>query len=221
MHGVQRVYICHSFQNAVTALLDGYAPDDLKAVVKKRKKPKVVEAEREIVLPEKFKGEPRNLYAYLMSRAIPKETIKALLDAGLIYQDVRRNVIFLNYAKSCYELRGTYTYGVPYRQVGFTRSDRFWYFMNGENPTTVYITEAAIDAISLYELRNHEPAIYASMHGVANRKIIDRILAEEKYKVVLAVDNDDAGQACKNRYPDLPAITPNNKDWNEDLQSLR
>lgn len=214
-----RDYYGYTFQEAVAALLDGYAISNHKSLVSKNEP--VEKEEREISLPAKYDGEPRNLYAYLMSRAIPKDTIKALLNTGLMYQDDHRNVVFLNYAKNCFELRGTNTYVAPYRRVGFTRSDKFWYILEGKNPTTAYVTEAAIDAISLYELRDHEPALYVSMHGVANHQIIDRIKAEEKYKVVLAVDNDFAGLACKKRYPDLSTITPEHKDWNEDLQSLR
>ena len=214
-------YYGYSFQDAVTALLDGYAPEDYKAVEQKRNKATIVE-DKKIVLPEKFKGEPRNLYAYLMSRAIPKDTIKALLDAGLMYQDDHRNVVFVNYTKTCYEVRGTNTYSaIPFRNMDSTRTDRFWYFMEGKNPTKVYITEGAIDAISLYELLNHESAMYASLHGVGNHQIIDRILAEERYEVVLAVDNDHSGFLCRVRYPILSSLIPEHKDWNEDLQAMR
>ncbi len=86
-----------------------------------------------------------------------------------------------------------------------------------------YICEAAIDAISLYELhkiqRNHEEAYYISIAGVAKQPAIDR-LKKYKYKLVLAVDNDDAGQNCRNRNSELEYIIPMHKDWNEDLQAL-
>ena len=37
-------------------------------------------------------------------------------------------------------------------------------------------------------------------------------------KVVLAVDNDAAGQGCRDRNPMLESIIPKNKDWNDDLK---
>ena len=209
-------YYGYSFQEAVKALLNGYATDVHDLVTNSSRSEK--EEERTITLPQKWAGEPRNLYAYLMKRGIPKETIKAFLDAGLIYQDIYRNVVFLNYAKSCYEIRGTNTFVEPYRRVGLKRSDKFWYFMEGTNPGKVYITEAAIDAISLYELLDHEPAMYASMHGVGNQQIIDRIVESGKYEVILAVDNDVAGFECAMRNTNLEVIAPEHKDWNEDLQ---
>ena len=46
------------------------------------------------------------------------------------------------------------------------------------------------------------------MHGVANQAIIDRIVTAQKYDVVLAVDNDAAGQECRDRNPGLPVLVP-------------
>ena len=88
---------------------------------------------------------------------------------------------------------------------------------------TVYVCESGIDAISLYELHRmdgHDTnAWYASIGGVAKQKAIDRI--KNKYffneNVIIAVDNDEAGEKCRTRNPDLKSIIPIHKDWNEDL----
>ena len=66
--------------------------------------------------------------------------------------------------------------------------------------------------------RNIEPAYYISIARVAKQPTIDR-LKRSKIDLILAVDNDDAGQRCRNRNPDLEYILPVQKDWNEDLQS--
>ena len=63
------------------------------------------------------------------------------------------------------------------------------------------------------------PAAYVSIGGVANQRTIDRL--KRKHGVVLAVDNDPAGEECRKRNPDLPAVIPDRKDWNEDLQQNR
>ena len=123
------------------------------------------------------------------------------------------------------ELRGTYTFGNPFHGiVPHSRHDGFWWFRTSRNAAKAYICEAAIDAISLYELHkiqgNHEEAYYISIAGVAKQPAIDR-LKKYKYKLVLSVDNDDAGQNCRNRNSDLEYIIPVHKDWNEDLQSLK
>lgn len=103
-----------------------------------------------------------------------------------------------------------------------TRPDRFWYFQPiKESARTVYVCEAAIDAVSLYVLHRQQgiifPNVYVSIGGAANQKTIDRLKTCEK--AVLAVDNDAAGKACIARNPDLTVIVPDRKDWNEDLKA--
>ena len=61
------------------------------------------------------------------------------------------------------------------------------------------------------------PAYYISIGGVAKQPAIDRIKGQIK-NTVLAVDNDPAGQTCRDRNPELLCILPVSKDWNEDLQ---
>ena len=38
------------------------------------------------------------------------------------------------------------------------------------------------------------------------------------YHIILAVDNEEHGEECRQRNPDLEHIIPTNKDWNQDLQ---
>lgn len=113
----------------------------------------------------------------------------------------------------------------PFHGCKKTRSDRFWYLdPDPEQPTDhIYVCEAAIDAISLYVIHQRQHAtgknVYVSIGGVANQRTIDRLVRGSKPDtVILAVDNDQAGQECRNRNPELNYILPNNKDWNEDLQ---
>lgn len=171
-------------------------------------------------------GNYKNLYAFLTSRSIPAETIRMLIQKNIMYQEKKNNnIVFINAEKDFAELRGTYTYGKPFHGiVANCRHDGFWWFRNSKDATTAYICEAAIDAISLYELHKLQgaikPAYYISIAGAAKQPAIDR-LKHSKLHLVLAVDNDAAGQDCRNRNPDLEYILPTNKDWNEDLQALK
>ena len=61
-------------------------------------------------------------------------------------------------------------------------------------------------------------AYYFSIAGAAKQPAIDR-LKNSKLELTLAVDNDDAGQKCRDRNPGLACILPEKKDWNEDLQA--
>ena len=192
----------------------------------------IAEAEREkelnIVVPVEFPkpltGRWKQLYAYLQARGISVDIINLLVQQKIIYQSAERNnIIFINRERDFAEARGTYTYGKPYHRIYKGQADRFWWFKPWEGTVEcVYVCEAAIDAISLYQLhtssKEAQKAIYVSLGGVANQQTIDRLKRQPAgYKVVLAVDNDAAGEACRKRNNDLDYILPEGKDWNEDL----
>ena len=176
--------------------------------------------------PEPVNGMYKNLFAFLKNRSISTETIQKLVKQKLLYQEKsKNNIVFINMERDFAELRGTYTFGNPFHgTVPHSRHDGFWWFRTSRNAAKAYICEAAIDAISLYELHkiqgNHEEAYYISIAGVAKQPAIDR-LKKYKYNLVLAVDNDDAGQQCRDRNSELEYIIPMHKDWNEDLQAFK
>lgn len=113
----------------------------------------------------------------------------------------------------------------PFHGCKKTRADRFWYFDPDPEKLTehIYVCEAAIDAVSLYvihqRLKKDGKSVYVSIGGAANQKTIERLTRGSTHsKVVLAVDNDKAGQECRDRNPGLEYILPKNKDWNDDLK---
>lgn len=176
--------------------------------------------------PTPVNGSYKNLFAFLINRGIPKETIQSLIEQEILYQEKsRNNIVFINAERNFAEIRGTYTYGKPFHGVvPNCRSDGFWWFRTSKPASVAYICEAAIDAISLYELhktqQNRESAYYISIAGAAKQPAIDRLI-KTQLKLILAVDNDEAGQVCRNRNPDLDYIIPKLKDWNEDLQAVK
>lgn len=176
--------------------------------------------------PAPADGNYKNLFAYLRNRGISTETLVMLIDQKAIYQEKKKNnIVFINGERDFAELRGTYTFGKPFHGVAAnSRHDGFWWFRSSPNARTGYICESAVDAISLYELHKMEgytaPAYYISIAGAAKQPAIDR-LKHSKLDLVLAVDNDPAGQKCRNRNPELGYILPIRKDWNEDLQTAR
>ncbi len=176
--------------------------------------------------PKPVDGMYKNLFAYLKSRGISFETIQMLVGQKIMYQEkYKNNIIFINKERDFAEVRGTYTFGKPFHGVVTnSRHNGFWWFRTSKTASKGYICESAIDAISLYELYrihgNKEEAYYISIAGVAKQPAIDR-LKNSKLHIVLAVDNDAAGQNCRNKNSDLEYIIPVHKDWNEDLQTLK
>ena len=175
--------------------------------------------------PEPVDGMYKNLFAYLGGRGISTGTIQMLVEQKKMYQEKsKNNIVFINMEKDFAELRGTYTFGKPFHGiVPNSRHDGFWWFRTSKNAAKAYICEAAIDAISLYELHKiqgeQEEAYYISIAGVAKQPAIDR-LKNSTLDIILAVDNDVAGQQCRDRNSELEYIIPVHKDWNEDLQAL-
>ena len=107
-----------------------------------------------------------------------------------------------------------------------SRRDGFWGFVGQPTkPRTAYICEGCIDAISLFELhRFHDydttGNLYAAIGGVAKQETFERISHHVPH-VVIAVDNDDAGDEFRRRNAGHDVNVPIYKDWNEDLQHLR
>ena len=174
---------------------------------------------RRVSFPEKA-FDTRAVRSYLKARGFTESVLDRLIAEGLLYQDIRENVVFRSSVGDFFELRGTRP-GKPFHQCGREAPDCFWFFSPGSHPTQAFICESAIDAVSLYLLRldagddDEVSSIYCGIAGVANQKAIERI--QRRLPAVIAVDHDKAGQQCRERNAHLPFLIPRNKDWNEDL----
>lgn len=211
---LQRYFGC-TFQDAVRAL------NDFSGVTIQEDTRPVVGKPKGIDLPAPSTGRYNRLYAYLMSRGIPANAITYLVKQGLLYQEgERNNAVFVSHDRQYAEIRGTYTFGEKaFHQSQKAQSNLFWCFPSLEASETVFVCEAAIDAISLAILRKKAGlprAVYASIGGVANNGSIENLCSTGK-TIILAVDNDEAGQECRSRFPGLKYTIPVNKDWNDDL----
>lgn len=154
------------------------------------------------------------LFSYLCSkRKLEKDIIERLVDNHKILLTVfgkHKNICFYDDNTGHYECIGIGS--KRFKQV----SDGIYYWSFGNIKQKAYICESAIDAISLYQLLK-EQATYISIAGSATRnKIIEKIMKSYE-EVILAVDNDEAGNKVAAAYPGLKRIIPQNKDWNEDL----
>ena len=211
-------YLRYDFVDAVSALrLSGAGPAAAPSPTRKDFRKKGC-----IDLPQPADKPYRRMYAYLRSRGISAQMIRHLEAGCLAYQEKDRgNIVFVTPEKDYCELRGTFTYAErPFHGCRKSSPDRFWYLTTSAGKAEkAYICEAAIDAISLLLIHKRsggqEAAAYISIGGVCNQKAIDRI--KSRITTILAVDNDEAGELCRKRNPDLKSIIPVHKDWNEDL----
>ena len=60
-------------------------------------------------------------------------------------------------------------------------------------------------------------AYYVSIAGAAKQAAIERV-KKSRLTVVIATDNDQAGNECRRRNLDCDTLRPEAKDWNEDLR---
>lgn len=177
-----------------------------------------------LLLPEKNFNDTSAIENYMISRCIDKDFIKWLIREDMIYQSTEmNNLVFVSKTRDYAEIRGTLP-GKPFHSCRKLKSDRFWSFKYGSGTVQkVYICEAAIDAISLMQIHNakglQDPSIYISIGGVGNQQTIDRIKSNFDC-VVLAVDNDSAGEKCRRKNTDIEHLIPDFKDWNQDLCSI-
>ena len=175
---------------------------------------------RPFSLPPSGKQPFRKAIDYLTGRGSPEETVLFLIRENLLYQDsTHGNAVFVTPEEDYCEIRGTGA--KPFHGCRKKRPDQFWYLLTNPKPEIAYICEAAIDAVSLMLIHRPQgktdPAVYVSIGGVANQQAIDRL--KRKIPSVLAVDNDSAGDECRARNPELPALIPIGKDWNDDLRN--
>ena len=233
-------YLGYEFPDAVMALCADMgivgmdAPQGAPRIpqqVESRPQAPSVRTRNPFVLPAPQQGQYKQLYAYLtQSRKIPLAMVQRLVDDGILYQEANHAyIVFINPDRTFAELRGTNTFK-PFHQVMFSDNQAFWWFQSDKaisKDTVAFICESAIDAISLYLLQMDrvpelENGLYCSIAGVANQRRIDYIkqsMAGADLRTVIAVDNDDAGEKCRQRNKDCPCLIPIGKDWNEDWQA--
>lgn len=149
--------------------------------------------------------------------------VEYLIEKQLLYEDaLYGNAVFVNPQRDYCEIRGAGKQ--KFHGCRKLKPDRFWYLLLGNmSPDRAFICESAIDAVSLMVIQSRsgyccESAVYISIGGVANQQTIDRI--KSHIPSTLAVDNDPAGQACRDRNPDMTALIPERKDWNDVLCHL-
>lgn len=160
------------------------------------------------------------IFQYLtIERGLDKQLIRWLIEKGVIYQDTFSNCVFMNPAQSFYEVRGIYDKPFHKNQDSSPNNINYWYCNNPSAKVLrkAYITESSIDAISLMMLRPDE-AYYISICGTSNQQRIDAI-KDFGLETILAVDNDNAGEQCRQRNMDIKHIKPITKDWNSDVKN--
>jgi hypothetical protein len=183
---------------------------------------------------------PARMFAYLsVTRGIDRQILQDAYKAGTLYQSAgTNNCVFVGA-----DAEGVAQYGF---QRGTLSEKRFVRDCDGSdksygfsmpakgNTDTVCVYESPIDAMSHATLEKRDGQLYdcvarLSLGGVSG-KALERYLDEHPHiqKVVLCLDNDEAGQSAAVRIrnqlsgrAEFSVAVPKNKDWNLDLKALQ
>ena len=163
---------------------------------------------KDFQIPEKA-DDSKRVFAYLTkSRGIPQHIVSDCINSGIVFQDQRNNAVFagfdddgnMKYAAR----RGTLTIeGVePFKRDVAGSDKNFAFKMVGSSTDTIYVTEAAIDVMSLAALEDkfngigaYKNKTYISTGGAGMDKAIEQFCKTHDVKTInVCFDNDEAGK---------------------------
>jgi len=220
-------YYALSFQDAIRELLCGVFSDchPVEGIPKEQKA---------LVLPTRHTDMDTVKDYLIRERGIDPDVVSHFAHAGTLYEDAKfHNCIFLGLdedgiPKHCHRrsVFGSFKQTVAGSQAEYS------FHHNGEDEW-LFVFEAPIDMLAFISLhpdgwKNHS---YVALCSVSERALLYRLKVNSKLnKIVLCLDNDEAGQNAAHRirqqlydlgYKNAKILTPQNKDWDEDLKICR
>ena len=166
-----------------------------------------VPTHKPFVLPERNSNNDRILQ-YLQMRGIDREAIEMSIAFDTLYEDVRHNCCFVGFDETRsprYAMLRSSDPNRSFLQEVAGSDKRYSFSLPPTESTKLYITESAIDALSLYVLRDNAPDNYLSIGGAGVPKGENRLpIAMEHYlsvhpeieMIYLCLDNDIAGRSA-------------------------
>lgn len=225
-------------KEAIQSLKDKYVGDRLDTLPQYVPTQPITPSEpKTFELPEKAEGKFSRAFAYLTkTRCLDTDIVQSCMKSGLIYEDNKHNVVFVGNdadGKTAFATRHTTLTNSDFkRDVAGSRQDIG--FMVDNKADRLYVTEAPIDALSIMCLRKQEgqsveKASYMATCGTGKDAALYYRLNHNPHikEIILANDNDDAGQKANRKifdnlrvnYPNIKisCLKPKGKDINEHL----
>ena len=223
-----------SFQDAVY-MLSGGSPSLPPRTVPPARPIEPAQPKGTVFRPPVKAENDRHVFAYLTKvRLIPADTVSNLLRIGAIYEGNIKK-------EDGKELRNLLVFPIKNEKKEMVGADccgtwsgvRFKHIVEGSDPvfawrifnhtkevssnTRLFFCESAIDAISLLCLKN-SPGVYLSMGGLKD-ETFNHMRDLLGGTPVLCVDNDEAGNRFRGKYPSCETLRPEvGKDWNDELK---
>ena len=191
-------------------------------------------------LPTPYENNDR-VRTYLTGRGLSMDLLRMCIDAGLVYEDMRHNCVFVGFDRKKVPryamLRSSSPYSTFLGEV--SGSDKRYSFSLSGIGETLYVFESAIDCLSFIELQRMKtdelkPDNYLSLSGVyrpGEGKRTELPAALQEYlsinegirHIALCLDNDEAGRsaalaicaALPDKYTAELSPPQSGKDYNE------
>lgn len=226
---VQRFYNL-SYPEAVTMLLGGEVGTIYPSAAER-----VVEPPKPFVLPP-VHSDMRRVYAHLVKhRNIDRSVVAHFARERLLYEDAKyHNAVFVGTDEEGVprhaHKRSTNSYGKAFRLNVEGCNPRYSFHHMGTDES-LYVFEAPIDMLSYITLHpeDWQRHSYVACCGTSIQpvaKMLERM--PQIHTVLLCLDNDEAGHLANQRMMaqleadyTVERLVPENKDWNDDLTTVR
>ena len=226
---VQRFYNL-SYPEAVTMLLGGEVGTIYPSAVER-----VEEPPKPFVLPP-IHADMRRVYAYLVKhRNIDRSVVAHFAREKLLYEDAKyHNAVFVGTDEEGIprhaHKRSTNSYGKAFR-LNVEGCDPRYSFHHIGTDGSLYVFEAPIDILSYITLHPQEwqRHSYVACCGTSIQPVMKMLERMPQIRtVLLCLDNDEAGRLANQRMKaqleanyTVERLVPENKDWNDDLTTVR
>lgn len=220
-----------SFPDAVRSLLG----QNINEVIPHKKAEPIAEVRKPFILPKKH-TDMRRLYGYLIKeRHIDPAIVSQFVKHGLMYEDAEHhNAVFVGKDKNgnilhAHKRSTSSTSSSKINHAGSIAEYSFHY--NGLSEC-LFVFEAPIDMLAYISMHKQgwETHSYVALCSTSERAALQMLKDNSNLKAVyLCLDNDSAGHlGCEriakaiNDFGEykIERLTPQNKDWDEDLKAL-
>ena len=220
----------YTYPEAVTMLLGGEVGTIYPSAAER-----VVEPPKPFVLPP-VHSDMRRVYAYLVKhRNIDRSVVAHFARERLLYEDAKyHNAVFVGTDEEGVprhaHKRSTNSYGKAFRLNVEGCNPRYSFHHMGTDES-LYVFEAPIDMLSYITLHpeDWQRHSYVACCGTSIQpvaKMLERM--PQIHTVLLCLDNDEAGHLANQRMMaqleadyTVERLVPENKDWNDDLTTVR
>ena len=176
------------------------------------------------------------VFAYLIKqRFIDSDVIAHFAKAKTLYEDKEHhNAVFVGLDENGIprqaSKRSTSTFGKTFR-ITIEGSDTAYSFSHFGESNKLFVFEAPIDMLSFITLHKQgwEKHSYIAMNGVYESAVLKALESHKNLdRIYLCTDNDEGGIDAayrlkdilnENGYTDIYRVTPEHKDFNEDLKA--